>query len=144
MRKVRTHVGQQTLLIVDAMASRLTFEEGNVFSLHSQEGYQEVANLIKESKLNICNYKFIVLLFGRADLWESDPAFKKAVHCCLETIREHNDKAIVVLSATLPSPGDPGRIIRTAKYRNSYLSRIAGEGVRFEFTRPGRQLLETH
>ena len=136
--------GNATLLIVDAMAAKLTFENGDVFSLHSQEGFQEVGTLIKEEKLRVRKYKFIVLLFGRADLWEPDPTFKRAVSMCLEIIKDHNPKAIVVLTATLPSPGDAGKIIRTAKYRNSYLSRIAGDQLHLEFTRPGKQLIELH
>ena len=133
---------QDTLILVDGMAALMTFDDSHVFTLHCQEGYAEVASLITEGKLEVKGYKFIVLLVGRADLWETDKSFKVGVNACHEVIRDRNKYAIILFAATLPSPGDAVRIIRTASYRNGFLSQFACDHMGIEFTKPGKYLMK--
>ena len=120
----------------------MRFDRGNIFPLQLQEGYQELPILINEKKVEVTRYAFIVLLMGRADLWINDNAYKIAVNATIQAIRNKNSTAMIVLTATLPAPGDECHIIRTAKYRNSYLSRLAGDNPLLEFSRPGKHLLQ--
>ena len=117
-------------------------DKANTFVLQLQEGFAEVTTLIKEDKLDITQYNCMVLMMGRADLWEDDKTFKTGVKLCLAEIRKVKADMLVVLTATLPSPGDPVRIIRTAKFRNQFLSRMAADDNLLEFSRPGKHLLQ--
>ena len=123
------------------MAALFNMEGAVVFGLHSQEGYSEVGTLVRQNKVTITGFQFIILLCGRGDLWETDRVFKQGVDSCLAEIRKLNEKAIVVLTATLPSPGDGIRVRNTAAYRNGYLSQVAQDGFRLEFAKPGKNLL---
>ena len=131
------------LVVADGIAGNLMLDQGTVFTLQLQEGFNEVATLIDEGKLSVGRFKVIVLLMGRADLWEVDKEFKRAVDRCFESIRSRNSFCSVVLTATLPSPGDTLRVVRTASYRNGYLSQLAHDSERLEFSKPGKQLLAT-
>ena len=95
---------------------------------------------MKEGKLVINNFRFIVLLIGRADLWQSDKEFRSSVGMCLETIRGRNEDAVIVLCATIPFPDDSRRNIKIIGDRNTYLSVLAGEDSKLQFAKPGKGL----
>ena len=130
------------LLIVDAMASGLTFNKGNIFALHLQEGFKQVGDLIVNKRLQIVNYKFLVLMCRRADLWDLNTQLKQDLAYCINAIRNVNNAAIVVLTATLPQPTDQPNLIKMASYHNRYMSQLAADGQRLEFSRPGKHLLQ--
>ena len=129
------------LVVADGIAGNLMLDRATVFTLQLQEGFNEVAVLIEQGKLAVDRYKVILLLMGRADLWEVDKEFKKAVERCLQAIQSKNGFCSVVLTATLPSPRDTLRVVRTASYRNGYLSQLAHDSDKLEFSKPGKQLL---
>ena len=129
-----------TLVVVDSMALGLKLFRGKVFQLTSTEGYRATAELMVNGKLLVNDYKFIVLLVGRADLAESDREFRSAVGFCLQTIRELNGDAIVMLCAVLPSPQDSRRNIKIINERNGYLSMLASEDNELQFAKPGKGL----
>ena len=97
------------------MAREVTFEKGAVFPLKTQEGFKEVSDFIIDGKLDIRAFKFIILLCGCADLWELDKVFKQGLALCLNAIRNANNKALVILTATLPQPGDSNTIIKNCQ-----------------------------
>ena len=135
------HNAAQILIIADGMAGNLMMDHATVFTLQMQEGYSEVATLLRERKLSVSRFKVIVLLLGRADLWEADHRFKLGVNRCLAEIRSSNTLCSVVLTATIPSPSDMLTVVRTATYRNGYLSQLAHDSEWLEFAKPGKQLL---
>ena len=116
-------------------------DDTTVFTLQLQEGFADVTTLIREDKLSIERFAVIILLCGRADFWENDRTFKYSVQTCLDEIHSRNPTAITVLTATLPGLGDNIRVVRTAGYRNGYLSQLAHEASWLEFSKPGKQLL---
>ena len=132
----------ETLTLVENLAGEFQWDGASVFKLQSQEGFKEVAELINSGRLDVRGYKFIVLLFGRADLWELDKYFKQNLASCLNAIKNKNSKALLVLTTTLPQPNDSGAVIKTAGYRNRYMSQLAAEAPRLEFSRPGKHLLQ--
>ena len=131
----------ELLIVADGVAGNLMMDHTTVFTLQLQEGFAEVATLIRDKKLSVTRYKVIILLMGRADLWEADHKFKLEVNKCLAEIRQCNTQCSVVLTATLPNPSDTLRVVRTATYRNGYLSQLAHESEWLEFSKPGKQLL---
>ena len=135
-------VKAETLILIDNMAHGLTFDKGNIFTLYAQEGIEEICKLIVSSALQVTGYKFIVLLCGRANLWDLDTVFKRNLAQCLNAIHEKNNWALVVLTATLPQPSDQTNLIKTASYRNRYMSQMAVDVRHLEFSRPGKHLLQ--
>ena len=91
------------LMIMEQMATGIQFDRAMVFPLKAQEGFKEVSRLIKTRKLEVCNYRFIVMLCGRADLWDTFKSFTQNIATCVEQIREQNSLAIIVFTAVLPS-----------------------------------------
>ena len=111
------------------------------FRLHAQEGFNEVAQLIAQHKVKIDNYKFLILLFGRADLWDNEREYRMAVANCLTKIRRKNEEVIVILNAPLPIPNDTRKNIKTFGLRNNYLALLTDESIKLEFLKPGRALI---
>ena len=130
-----------TLVIAEAMAAKLRVYRSHVFVLHAQEGFSEVGRLIADGKLKIEGYKFLILLFGRADLWGNEKDFRNVVGFCLQTIRSKNEQVMVILNAALPVPNDSRKNIRTIGIRNNYLALLAEESPSLEFLKPGRALI---
>ena len=130
-------------MFVDGIASGLNMDDAQTVQLRAQDGFQEVAEMVNSGKVRVQGFQVIVLLCGRADLWQADKSFKIGVGMCLSALQVANNKAMIVLTGTLPSPGDERRVVRTAIYRNSYLSQLSNEGPRVEFSKPGRMLLQT-
>ena len=118
----------EILIIADGIAGNLMLDSATVFTLQLQEGFREVSILIQEGKLSVSRFNVIVLLLGRADLWELDRDFKRHVQICIDSIKNANVFATLVLTATLPSPGDTMKVVRTANYRNGHLSQMAPRG----------------
>ena len=131
-----------TLIIVDEMARKLKFPSTSVFVLKTQEGLKEVCELISSEKLDVRKYRFVVLLCGRADLWELFKSFTNNIVDCLRVIRNRNKLAIIVLTAALPVPGDDRRIINNSGMRNHFMSQMAMEALRLEFSKPGKHLIQ--
>ena len=129
-----------TLVIADVMTLNLKVFRSQVFQLKSQEGYSEVSTMIQHGKLKVEGYRFVVLLFRRADLWLPDKQFREGVAECLESIRRVNEHATVVLCTTLPSPRDNRHTIRVAGDQNGYLSLLSAEGPNLQFSKPGKGL----
>lgn len=75
-----------TLVIVGAMAGNLQVNKATVLVIGPQDGFSEVGYMILTDELKVDNYKFIVLLIGRADLWDTMRYFKQHVGDCLQVI----------------------------------------------------------
>ena len=131
------------LIVADAMAANLMVDGITVLGVHTQEGFREIGEDIIHNRINVKGFKIVVLLCGRCDLWETEKMFREGLAFCLNAIRDKNTKAIIVLTATLPSPSDSKVVIRVANYRNGYLSQLAGEAPRLEFSRLGKFLTQT-
>ena len=126
---------------MENIAQLLTFPRAVIHTLTPQEGFAEVASAITQGDITVAKFKIIVLLFGRADLWSVDKNFRTGVAACLQTIRLINKNAIITLCAFLPSPGDSNEVKRTSAYRHSYMSFLAGDANKLEFSKPGKFLL---
>ena len=132
-----------TVVIAEAMPAQLILPKAITFPLKTQEGYNEVAVLIREGRIALRGIDIIVLLCGRADLWVGEKEFKEGVANCLSAIREVNSSALVLLNAPLPIPRDNRHNIKIINDRNNYLALLAEESVGLEFTKPGRSLICT-
>ena len=120
-RRVTTNAAE-ILVIADAMACNLILDRATVFTIPLQDGFAEVTGLLRSRKLVIARFEVVVLLIGRGDLWEPDHKFKLEVNKCLAEVRQLNPRCTLILTATLPNPSDSLRVVRTAIYRNGYLS----------------------
>ena len=105
-----------TLVVTDVMAANLMLEGTTVITLHGQEGFKELGQNKVRKSLKVSGFKLVVLLCGRPDLYEPERDFRQGLAFCLNAIREGNPKAIVLLTATLPSPRDSRAVIHTANY----------------------------
>ena len=128
------------LIIADIMAMELHVFRGQVYQLKTQEGYKETATLLHQECLRVDGFRFVVLLIGRADFWLPDREFHENVGDCIEAVRQQNDDAVIVLCATLPSLNDNKHTIRVASERNTYLSLLAVEGPKLQYSKPGKGL----
>ena len=93
-----------TMIITEAMAAQIVLPKAITFPLKTQEGYNEVAGLIREGRVTLRGIDIIVLLCGRADLWVGEKEFKEGVANCLSTVREVNPGALVLLTAPFADP----------------------------------------
>ena len=139
-RSVVTNTAQ-VLVVADAMACNLMLDRATVFTLPLQDGFAEVTTMLRNRKLSVSRFEVVVLLIGRGDLWEPDHKFKLEVNKCIAEVRQLNARCTLVLTATLPNPSDTLRVVRTAVYRNGYLSQLAHDAEWLEFSKPGKQLL---
>ena len=87
------------------------------------------------------DYKFIVLLFRRVDLWEAMLAFKKRVADCIQGICSKNMNAVIVFTTTLSLPTDDFHVPGQVGMHNNYLSLLTDEATNSEFAKPGKALL---
>ena len=133
-------VKSDTLIFVDSVAAGFQFEKSTVIVLHLQEGFKEVLNVVAIKGIHLHDYKFIVLMCGRGDLWSPDWDFRRDVAYCLNGIRDVNGEACIVLTATLPVLTDSFAVVNTREYRRGYLSQLAGVTQKIEFSRPGKFL----
>ena len=122
------------LIIADCIAGNIHMDGASVFPLNRHEGFSEVAQMVEQNRLDVHQFKFIILLFGRADLKESDEDFKKGLSGCIAMLRVKNGKAMLVLTASLPAPGDNRSDIKIAAYRGGFLSRFAESDTLLEFS----------
>ena len=129
------------LIITEDMVDNLSVRKSSVVKMHAQDGFQEVGDTIKQDIINIVDVDLLILLIGRADLWQGDNSFRLGVAHCLESIRVVNKKCIVMFAAIIPTPGDTLPVKRTAAYRHGYLSHLAGKTDKLEFCKPGKNLL---
>ena len=130
-----------TIIFAKHMVGNLQVPRATVFVLHPQDGFGKVAQLIKVRKVSIAGYKFVVLLFGRADLWMTLTSYKVKVTKCLTAIQEVSRDSIMVVTAVLQRVGNdqwvPGRV----GPHNHYLSMLAEEAENVEFSKPGKALI---
>ena len=132
----------EIFIFVENMAANLVLSKATTHALHSQDGFQEIADLITKGICNISNFNVIILLLGRADLWSSDRVFRTSLAACLAAIRKVNLHAFIVMCAIIPAPGDTLDLRKTAGYRHGYMSYLAGDSNRLEFSKPGKHLLQ--
>ena len=132
---------EDTLIIAESSAANLKVFRAITFPLHPQDGFTEVGQLIRNGTITLDNYRFIVLLFGRADLWEVLKEFKDKVADCLRALRDASPEAVVLVTSTLPAPTDDFRIPSRVGMRNNYLSLLADESAKVEFAKPGKALI---
>ena len=136
----RTPLKNNTLILAEGMAAELMVSRAEVVGIHIQEGYSEVGYRILTNELSITGFDFIVLL-GRADLWDVMQEFKKKVADCIQAIRAKNDRAVIMLTASLPSPFDDYSVPSRVGMRNNYLSLLAKEGPGLDFAKPRKALI---
>ena len=140
-RRIAKRSTADVLIIVDAMAASFSMEMSDIFTLTMTEGFSELSSMVWKDMLNVFSYKIIVLMVGRADFWETDKNFKKFVYDALEALRAKNQHVIIVISASLPAPGDTQPCIRTASYRNYWLGKVVNDSRLLDFACPGKNLL---
>ena len=98
--------GRKILVIVDSLASYLSFEDTRVIFMVQNEGYAHLVLKIKQQIFSVKGYKLVILLIGRGDVWETDKIYFDGVEQALKTIHNQNENCIVVLGTTLPSTLD--------------------------------------
>ena len=130
------------LIFTDSMVANLQVPGASIFMLNRREGFAQVAKLIKAGRVDVCPYKFIVLFCCKIDLNEGDASFRDNLHAMLRAIELNNPLAFMVLMAPLLTLGDPRNLIRIANYRSGYMSHLAEDLCRVEFSRLGKHLLK--
>ena len=105
-----------------------------------QDGFKEVGDMIKVYK-DFERFKLVILLIGRADLWETDRDFKLHVSCCLQAIRDRSLTTVILFCAVIPAPRDSPQLRCTAGFRHGYLANLAAEAQLLDFSKPGKFLL---
>ena len=105
-----------------------------------QDGFKEVGDIIRKLD-GFDRYKIVVLLIGRADLWETDQEFRTSVSFCLQAIRDKSPFMVILFCAVLPSPRDTPQLKRTAGFRHGYLANLSAEANLLDFSKPGKFLL---
>ena len=95
-----------TLVIADSLVAGLQLEGAFVYFLQKNQGIREVRRLVCSNYFNLQEYKFVVLLCGKADLTGVDSAFEGELEAVISLIHEQNNKMFVVLTAALLSPHD--------------------------------------
>ena len=140
-RRELTQSGQQRqiLVFIDSLAARFVFEDAGVFPCSRAEGFGQLAQKLQQ--ITVRGYKLIILLLGRADVWETDKVFFEAVNKVLYELKNQNAKAIVVLGASLPSVLDSKAMVNMFIFRNDKLAARCSDNPRWEHARPGKQLL---
>ena len=123
------------------MASGFQATNATVVGLRPQEGFQEVTDMITSGKVSLNSFKVIALLVGRADLWIDNNRFEVALQRCITAIQGVNNRAIILLAATLPVPGDCRTVIETSNLRSGWMARLAAKYARLEFSKPGKRLI---
>ena len=129
------------LLVVENLARNMTFPRGAIVPMQAQDGFAEFAEMVKSDKIVVSKFKVIILLIGRGDLWTSDKDFRLGVAASLQAIRVRNKNAIIMFCAIIPFPGDSPEVKRTSSYRHGYLSFLAGDASKLEFSKPGKHLI---
>ena len=127
--------------MADSIVNGLELMGADVVILHAQDGFTEVGEKIDQHVIKVSGYKIVILMLGRADLWETDKTFREAVAATLGAIRKRNEFAIIIFTAIIPGPNDTPAMKKTAGFRHGYLSYLAAQSRRLEFSRPGKHLL---
>ena len=123
---------------MDHVAAGLQPENTAVVTVRTQEGFLEVAEMIRKQRVNIVGYKVIRLLISCANLWVSNDQFEEALQHCISAIQEFNDNAVILLAATLPVPGDPHPVIEASNFRSRLMAQLAAKYPKLEFSKPGK------
>ena len=71
------------LVIIDGLAAGLEVERAKVIVLRQNEGFPEVASMLRNGEVKVEGFKIVILVASRADMWESDAVFFKSVSECL-------------------------------------------------------------
>ena len=129
-------------MFVDEVAEKLKVDRAVVLPIPTGEGFERLAERVKEKKIDLSEFKVIVLMLGRADFRVSDFVFETNLRKSIVTIRECNSSAFIVLCATLPVPGDNFHDINTSKHRSGVLARMANDNELLEFLKPGKKLVK--
>ena len=126
------------VVFIDGLAAGFVFEDARVYLFSKAEGYPELALKLHRKEISVRGYKLIVVLLGRADVWDTDRKFFEAVDKVVKEIYNQNEKAIIVLGASLPLIADSKTMVNTFVFRND---KFAARSPRLEHARPGKQLL---
>ena len=129
------------IAFVDPLAKGFRAQSTAVFTMRPQEGFKELGEILRLGKVNISGFKIVALLIGRADLWIDNTRFENSLQHCISAIQDLNPKAIILLAATLPGPGDPRALIDTSNYRSVVMARLAAKYAKLEFSKPGKRLI---
>ena len=138
---IQNNQQREILVLVDGLAAGFVFDNARIFLCSRAEGFAQLAMKVRDQQITVCGYKLIILLLGRADVWETDKVFFEAVNKMLYELKNQNAKAIVVLGASLPSVLDSKAMVNTFIFRNDKLAARCSENPRWEHARPGKHLL---
>ena len=69
--EVKDEEYRQILIVVDSLAGFLSFEDARIIFLGEAEGYKHLAMKIRNHKFSVKNFKIVILLIGRGDVWET-------------------------------------------------------------------------
>ena len=131
----------EILIFTEAVVMGLKMNNTVCVNLKQQEGFAEVEQMVHEGKVSVSGFKIIILLFGRADMLLEEKIYLNALHKCLATLHRCNKDALLILTATLPVPGDSRITINTANQRSGIMARTASMGAQVEFSKPGKRLI---
>ena len=131
---------EDVLIIVDDVAWKLEMGNTDIRILRETQGFDELAELITDGYLDVSDYKVIVLMVGRQELWKTDDMFEMAFRSCLMTIEDRNPDGIILLTPTLLRPGDCEDTITKVRQRSVMLAYYAHDTIKVEFCRPALKL----
>ena len=132
---------REIVIISDGLAGQLSFENARILYLNDNEGFHHLARKLQDKSLSVLGFKVVILLIGRGDVWETDSRFFRGVEATIREVKNQNERAILVLGATLPSTGDTRPMVRSFTFRNDKLAARCTADPRLEHARPGKHLL---
>ena len=113
---------REIFIIVDGLAGHLSFKNAQILFLSDNEGYHHLAQKLESGSLSVRGFKIVNLLVGRGDVWETDNQFFKGVDAVIQEVKNQNERAILVLGATLPATNDSRPMVSSFTFRNDKLA----------------------
>ena len=129
------------IVFVDGLVAGFSMEDARVIYLSKAEGYNDLARKLEDGTFSVVGYKLVILLVGRENVWDTDKRFLTGVDDIIKAVQNQDDRVIIILGATLPSPGDTKPMIGSFSFRNDKLvAKCNGEWC-LEHACPGHHLL---
>ena len=132
---------REIIIVIDGLAGQFSFENAQILYLAANEGYYDLARKLQNKSLSVSGFKIIILLIGRGEVWDTDHRYFKGVEEAVKEVKNQNEKAIIVLGATLPSTADSRPMVNSFTFRNDKLASRCTQDERLEHARPGKHLL---
>ena len=133
-----------TLLFIDDVADNLKLYNATVVIIERDQGVIDVLRWIEKGRFLPEDYDIISLMVGRSDARRSVEWFMASIGEFVRTVRQLNNKALILLGAVVPSREDTKAMVESFVLKNAALQdrcKTYKDRRYLEYCRPGRELL---